>query len=184
MSEFKVDPVLDYPPPPRTHDGQFSDGKPSISSYAPPSDPRGAPSSSAASNGSAPSTPCKLFVGQIPAACTEDDLHRLFAPYGKLLEIVIFRNKHPTDRDRGMYYLSSLPPGYLSPATPLVPTSLAASISIALLTRLPPPICPVLGFLIPHIQLVMDSSHMTTGQVQWQRYKDYILKYRCRRYAA
>lgn len=146
MSEFKVDPALDYPPPPRTYDGQFSDVKPSISSYAPPSDTRGAPSSSAASNGSAPSTPCKLFVGQIPAACTEDDLHRLFAPYGKLLEIAIFRNKHPTDRDRGMYYLASLPPGYSSPATRLVPTSLAASISSAFLTRLPPLFAPFFVF--------------------------------------
>lgn len=40
----------------------------------------------------------KLFVGQVPPACNESDLRMLFEPFGKLLELVIFRNRGNYDK--------------------------------------------------------------------------------------
>ena len=38
------------------------------------------------------SVAAKLFVGQVPAVCTEDMLRPLFAPYGELIEIKVMRD--------------------------------------------------------------------------------------------
>lgn len=49
-------------------------------------------SSDAGSQGSAKAQFGKLFVGQVPAVCTEEMLAPLFQPYGNLLEIKVMRD--------------------------------------------------------------------------------------------
>eukprot|EP00871_Galdieria_phlegrea_P003504 jgi/Galph1/4154/GphlegSOOS_G2794.1 len=45
-------------------------------------------------------SPCKIFIGQLPANVVEEDLHKLCEPHGTVLETTIVRNR-ATNQSRG-----------------------------------------------------------------------------------
>jgi len=71
---------------------------PSNQSPGPESDSAASSAPRAHPRDTVPAGAAKLFVGQVPWACSESDLYSLFAPFGKLHEVVIFRNRVSQDR--------------------------------------------------------------------------------------
>jgi len=80
-------------------------GAPGLTARAPHvngSSSSGTFSSGAHAQDNVKSNSAKLFIGQIPPACNEDDLRPLFEPFGKLMEVVIFRNRANPDKRTSM----------------------------------------------------------------------------------
>lgn len=100
LSEHKMASESPYGGPPGSQDRRDEErGLESSQGHSGSSDPSSsssAPYSHSRNHGNSGSA--KLFVGQIPPACSEDDLHHLFSPYGTLHEVVVFRSKNGSEK--------------------------------------------------------------------------------------
>lgn len=91
---------------PRGGSGGHYDGQQqSYQSPGPESDSAASSAPRAHPRDTVPAGAAKLFVGQVPWACSESDLYSLFAPFGKLHEVVIFRNRVSQDRGTCVFHL-------------------------------------------------------------------------------
>lgn len=88
------------PPGPRDRRDEERGPAPAHERYPGPGPSSSSNAPHSQSRGRADFSSSKLFIGQIPVACSEDDLHQLFAPYGELHEVVIFRSK--SGNEKGM----------------------------------------------------------------------------------